>query len=161
GGLNSYYRLNGRNYDVGLHALTNFAPRGAKHGPLPRLLRQLRVAWDDLELAEQVGSAIDFPGARLSFNNEPVFFESEIARAFPAEQDHYQRMLAQLLDYDQLTQPEAGLSARQILTATFSNPLLAEMLICPVLFYGGAREHDLDWGSFSVLFRAIFLEGLA
>ncbi len=44
GGLNSYYRLDDRNYDVGLHALTNFAPRGAKHGPLPRLLRQLRLS---------------------------------------------------------------------------------------------------------------------
>ncbi len=53
GGLNSYYRLDDRNYDVGLHALTNFAPRGAKHGPLPRLLRQLRISWDELELAEQ------------------------------------------------------------------------------------------------------------
>ena len=26
GGLNSYYRLDGRNFDVGLHALTNFSP---------------------------------------------------------------------------------------------------------------------------------------
>jgi phytoene dehydrogenase-like protein len=161
GGLNSYYRLNGRNYDVGLHALTNFAPRGAKHGPLPRLLRQLRIAWDDLELAEQAESAIDFPGVRLSFNNDRAFLESEIARAFPAERDHYQRLLAQLLDYNQLARPEAAASARQVLEAAFSDPLLSEMLICPVLFYGGAREHDLDWGSFSVLFRAIFLEGLA
>ncbi len=29
------------------------------------------------------------------------------------------------------------------------------------MFYGSPREHDLDFGSFSVLFRAIFLEGLA
>ncbi len=61
GGLNSYYRLDGRNYDVGLHALTNFAPRTAKQGPLPRLLRQLRLSWDDFELAEQSGSVIAFP----------------------------------------------------------------------------------------------------
>src|SRR2546428_14169912 len=83
GGLNSYYRLEGRNYDVGLHALTNFAPRGAKHGPLPRLLRQLRLGWDDFELAEQNGSAIDFPGVRLWFNNDPALLLSEIERAFP------------------------------------------------------------------------------
>src|SRR5215831_14644669 len=69
GGLNSYYRLEGRNYDVGLHALTNFAPRGAKHGPLPRLLRALRIGWDELELAEQAGSVIAFPEAQLRFNN--------------------------------------------------------------------------------------------
>ncbi len=35
------------------------------------------------------------------------------------------------------------------------------MLLCPVLLYGSPREHDLDFGSFSVLFRSIFLEGLA
>ena len=40
GGLNSFYRLGGRNYDVGLHAVTNFAPRGTRKGPLARLLKQ-------------------------------------------------------------------------------------------------------------------------
>src|SRR5262249_50070184 len=90
-----------------------------------------------------------------------AFLAAEIDRIFPSERDNFQRLLNQMLDYDQLARPEATRSARQILAATFSNPLLAEMLICPVLFYGGGREHDLDWGSFSVLFRAIFLEGLA
>src|SRR2546430_15382815 len=85
GGLNSYYRLDGRNYDVGLHALTNFAPRGSKHGPLPRLLRQLRLNWDDFELAQQRGSAIVFPDIRLRFSNDRSLLESEIARAFPAQ----------------------------------------------------------------------------
>ena len=47
GGLNSFYRQNGRNYDVGLHAVTNYAPTGSRKGPLFRLLRQLRIAWDE------------------------------------------------------------------------------------------------------------------
>jgi len=42
GGLNSFYRLGGRNFDVGLHAVTNFTPKGTRKGPLARLLRQLR-----------------------------------------------------------------------------------------------------------------------
>jgi phytoene dehydrogenase-like protein len=161
GGLNSYYRLDGRNFDVGLHALTNFSPRGAKHGPLARLLRQLRIPWDDFQLAEQIGSSIVFPGARLKFNNDPASFASEIARAFPKQCDEYQAMLNRLLDYDQLGSPIAAGSAREILADTIHDPLLVEMLLCPVMFYGGAQEHDIDWGSFSVLFRAIFLEGLA
>ena len=37
GGLNSFYRLRGRDYDVGLHAVTNFTPKGARKGPLARL----------------------------------------------------------------------------------------------------------------------------
>jgi phytoene dehydrogenase-like protein len=41
------------------------------------------------------------------------------------------------------------------------DPLLREMLFCPLLFYGGAREHDMDFDMFSIMFRSIFLEGLA
>ena len=41
GGLNSFYRLRNRNYDVGLHAVTNYAEPGTKQGPLSKLLRQL------------------------------------------------------------------------------------------------------------------------
>jgi phytoene dehydrogenase-like protein len=28
------------------------------------------------------------------------------------------------------------------------------------MYYGSAREHDMDWGQFSIMFRSIFLEGL-
>ena len=38
GGLNSFYRLRQRNYDVGLHAITNYAEPGTKAGPLSKLL---------------------------------------------------------------------------------------------------------------------------
>ena len=48
-----------------------------------------------------------------------------------------------------------------MLAGTLGDPLLREMLLCPVMFYGSASEHDLDWASFSVLFRSIFLEGLS
>ncbi|MBN8624063.1 MAG: NAD(P)-binding protein, partial [Planctomycetes bacterium] len=70
GGLNSFYRLDGRNYDVGLHAVTNFTPKGTKKGPLARLLRQLRFSWDDFALKPQLGSRIAFPSASLEFSNE-------------------------------------------------------------------------------------------
>ena len=43
GGLNSFYSLEGRKYDVGLHALTNWVPEGAKGAPLVKLMRQLRI----------------------------------------------------------------------------------------------------------------------
>ena len=38
GGLNSFYRLRKRNYDVGLHAVTNYAEPGTRQGPLSKLL---------------------------------------------------------------------------------------------------------------------------
>ena len=43
GGLNSFYQFQGHQFDVGLHAMTNYAPRGAKGLPLTRLLKQLRI----------------------------------------------------------------------------------------------------------------------
>src|SRR5262245_36567575 len=67
GGLNSFYRLDHRNHDVGLHAVTNFTPAGARRGPLARLLRQLRFRWEEFALRPQRESAIAFPGARLRF----------------------------------------------------------------------------------------------
>jgi phytoene dehydrogenase-like protein len=70
GGLNSFYRLRGRDYDVGLHALTNITPKGTKTGPLARMLRQLRLKWDDFAISPQDGSEIVFPSARLRFDDE-------------------------------------------------------------------------------------------
>jgi phytoene dehydrogenase-like protein len=53
-----------------------------------------------------------------------------------------------------------GVSAREVVSSIISDPLLVEMLFCPLMFYGSAREHDMDWGQFSIMFRSIFLEGL-
>src|ERR1700759_2411865 len=70
GGLNSFYRLGGRNYEGRLHCTPNFAAKGPRKGPLARLLRQLRFSWDDFSLAPQIGSTIAFPGVSLRFNNQ-------------------------------------------------------------------------------------------
>lgn len=161
GGLNSFYRQGGRNYDVGLHAVTNYTPKGARKGPLARLLRQLRFSWDDFGLAPQLMSEIAFPGARLRFNNDFEFFKSEIRRAFPAERDNFERMVGAIADYDELGQAEDDRSAREFVSAHIRDPLLVEMLFCPLMYYGSAREHDMDFGQFSIMFRAIFLEGFA
>jgi phytoene dehydrogenase-like protein len=161
GGLSSFYRRGGRNLDVGLHAMTNYAPKGSRTGPLVRLLRQLRLAWEELALAPQVGSAIMFPGLSVRFNNNFELFESEVHRHFPREKDNFRRLVTQLFDYDQLGLPHTDRSARAVVSEIINDPLLVEMLFCPVLFYGGAKEHDIDFGQFSVLFRSIFLEGLA
>ncbi len=161
GGLNSFYRTGGRNYDVGLHAVTNFTPPGTKKGPLARLLRQLRFRWEDFELSPQVGSAIAFPGARLGFTNDIDYLRSEIARVFPSQRDQFESLLGQLTDYDDLNQDNFGGSARDFLNRTFSEPLLVEMLLCPLMWYGNARENDMDFGQFCIMFRSIFLEGFA
>src|SRR5437773_10439709 len=58
GGLNSFYSLAGRRYDVGLHAMTNFVRPGVKGTPLGKLLRQLRIDRDEFALCEQRQSRV-------------------------------------------------------------------------------------------------------
>lgn len=161
GGLNSFYRLDGRNYDVGLHAVTNYAVKGTKKGPLARLLRQLRMSWDEWPLFPQVGSRIAFPDVALDFTNDFDFLRSQVHRAFPAQKDNFERLVAEIADYDDLDFASADRSARQIVSSIITDPLLVEMLFCPLMYYGSAREGDMDFAQFSIMFRSIFMEGLA
>ena len=161
GGLNSYYRQGGRNYDVGLHAMTNFAPKGTRSGPLSRLMKHLRFTWDELGLVPQIGSAIAFPGIRLLFDNHFELFESEVRRHFPKQIDGLQKMVKELVGYDQLGLSSMSNSAREFVSQHITDPLLADMIFCPLLYYGGARERDMEFGQFCVMFRSIFLEGFA
>src|SRR5688500_12549470 len=116
GGLNGFYRLRGRDYDVGLHALTNVTPKGAKRGPLARLLRQLRLSWDDFAISPQIGSEIVFPGVRLRFDNDLDLFRAEVAREFPAQVENFERLIAEVAEYDDLNETHAAISARSRLS---------------------------------------------
>ena len=161
GGLNSFYRMGGRDYDVGLHAMTNFARKGEKKGPLAKLIRQLRFGWEDFKLAEQVGSSIRFPEVSLDFNNDIELLESEIATHFPAQVDGFRSLSESLLDYSDMDggDPNFMRSARDVMAEHIDDPLLIEMLLCPLMWYGNARENDMDFGQFCIMFRACYLEG--
>ena len=161
GGLNSFYRMNGRDYDVGLHAVTNFTEKGAKKGPLARILRQLRFKWDDFSLSPQKGSRVVFPSAELRFDNDLDLLRSEVARAFPNQVDNFESLVAKIVDYDDLDQEAFEISGRQVLNSTISEPLLIEMILCPLMWYGNADSHDMAWGQFCIMFRSIFFEGFA
>ncbi len=161
GGLNSFYRQDGRDFDVGLHAVTNYTPKGAKRGPLARLLRQLRFRWEDFALAPQAGSSIAFPDVQLRFTNDFELFEAEVAAKFPQQKDNLRKLVARLIDYDDLDGELYHRSTREILAETITDPLLCEMILCPIMWYGNAREHDMDFGQFCIMFRSIFLEGFA
>ncbi|HVC92499.1 MAG TPA: NAD(P)-binding protein [Pirellulales bacterium] len=161
GGLNSFYRLDGRNHDVGLHAVTNFTPKGTKKGPLASLLRQLRIGWDEFALVPQIGSRIAFPGVTLDFTNDFELLRSQIHGKFPSQKDNFERLVGQIADYDDLDLVHSDRSAREAVSAVITDPLLVEMLFCPLMFYGSARERDMDYAQFCVMFRSIFCEGLA
>jgi phytoene dehydrogenase-like protein len=161
GGLNSFYRLRGRNYDVGLHAVTNYAPPGSKSGPLAKLLKQLRLRWDDFALAPQVGSSIRFPGRTLRFTNEFDFFRDQVRTVFPDQIDRFNSLVAAIDSFDELNLSQEPISARKVLNEHLSDPVLIDMLFCPLMFYGSARPCDMDFSQFVIMFKSIFEQGFA
>jgi len=161
GGLNSFYSQAGRKFDVGLHAMTNYVPKGTKGTPLTKLLRQLRIPYDALDLCPQNGSRIHFPGCQLGFNNDFAFFESEVARAFPKQIDGFRALAEEVRTLDAFNLGSMPTSARAAVQRHISDPLLEDMIFCPVMYYGSAQEHDMDYGQFAIMFRSLFFEGFA
>jgi len=89
GGLNSFYVRKGRTFDVGLHAMTNYAPKGARGTPLGKLLKQLRFKHEDFQLCPQTMSQIRFPEKSLNFTNDFEFLKQEVAEQFPDQIDGF------------------------------------------------------------------------
>ena len=161
GGLNSFYGKDGYAFDVGLHALTNFVPKGTRGMPLTRTIKQLRLRYDDLALGEHGHSEILFPGAQLLFSNDFQLLTEEVARVFPTEVDRFRALAREVEETAFEERPTAFQSARAELAKRLNEPLLVEMLLLPTCYYGSAMEDDVEWDQFKVLFSSIFLEGLA
>ncbi|MFN9718602.1 MAG: phytoene desaturase family protein [Planctomycetota bacterium] len=159
GGLNSFYRLRKRNYDVGLHAITNYAEPGTKQGPLSKLLRQLRLSWEDFDLRPQLRSSIVFPQATLHFTNHFTYFVEQIASVFPQQIDGFRRLVTRIAEHDALNLDRQEVSARQVVSEYVKDPLLVDMLFCPLMFYGSATPRDMDFNQFVIMFKSIFHEG--
>ena len=164
GGLNSFYSLAGRKFDVGLHAMTNYVRPGVKGTPLGKLLRQLRIERDEFALCEQKQSRVAFGPAgetSLSFTNDFAVLEADVAENFPAQIDGFRSLVAAVKTFDDVSLEAQPVSARKIVRGYLSDPLLEDMLFCPLMYYGSATEHDMEFGQFVIMFKALFLEGFA
>jgi phytoene dehydrogenase-like protein len=161
GGLNSWYKRGSRILDTGLHAMTNFAVKGDKRKPLGKLLKQLRIPYDDLELIEQSHSLIHYPQAQLRFSNNIEELSESVIDNFPDQSDGWNALLKSIVEYDELKLEYEKQSAREYLSKFLSDPLLCDMLLCPLLSYGSAWENDMDFNQFVIMFKAVFLEGFS
>lgn len=162
GGLNSYYVRKNRVFDVGLHAMTNFSKKGDRSSPLGKLLKQLRFRHEDFRLCQQHRSEIRFPDHSLAFSNEFEFFVEEVARQFPSQIDGFRRLVKIIEEFDELNLNDANpLPSRPVLESCLSDPVLIDMLFCPLMFYGSAREREMDFYQFVIMFKSIFMQGLA
>jgi phytoene dehydrogenase-like protein len=159
GGLNSFYRRGGEWISLGLHAVTNFAPRENRRAPLSRLLRQLRLRREDLDLCPQSFSLVTTPDASLRFTNDFADFAGDVDRAFPAEADGFHALVEHIRNYDSLALDAEHESSRDVLGRFLASADLVDALFQPIMYYGNACERDMDFGQFCVMFQSIFLEG--
>ncbi len=171
GGLSSWHHVKGREISSGLHAFTNYVP-GGRSGPLGKLFRQLRLRPDDLDLRPQRGSSIRFPSATLAFTNDTDVIRNEVAATFPADIDGFDRLRQRIRETDEGELTLAQSSARAVLDDYIREPLLRDMLLCPVMFYGNpggdgvdspanGDRPDMDWLLFCVVWKCIFESGFA
>nr|WP_320011614.1 FAD-dependent oxidoreductase [uncultured Desulfobulbus sp.] len=158
GGLNSYYTRQGRLFETGLHAMTNYAEPRDKRAPLNRLFRQLRLSRKQFTFHQQIASEIHFPDRRLRFSNDPEMLEEAIGQAFPARIDAFRFLKSRIADYDPFT-VVPWRSTRGFLHEILQEPALEDMLLLPLMVYGNAEEEDMDLGQFVIMFRAVFEDG--
>ncbi len=159
GGLNSYYQRGKRQFDVGLHAMTNFAARGERRRPLTKLLKQLRISHDQLQLQQQQHSVIHFPDAQLKFSNDFDLFRDSIHTHFPSQVDGLNQLLKTIEAFNETALDNPYQSAKQVVSTYIKDERLLEMIFCPLLIYGSAWEEDMDFSQFVIMFKSIFLEG--
>ena len=158
GGLNSYYYRNGRLFETGLHAMTNFAKPDQKRAPLNILLRQLKLSRKKFTTYPQFGSEINFPDTQLRFSNDFSEFQDSIAHSFPHSVNGFNKLTSLVKEYDPF-KASPWLSARERLATLIDDQDLIEMILCPLMFYGNSEEYDMDFSQFVIMFQAIFFEG--
>ncbi len=158
GGLNSFYGRGGLMLDAGLHAITNAADDG--RGLFYKLLRQLRIRRDELQICPQRRSVVRLANAELRFSNRLDDVQHAVAAISQADAAAFSELCESASGFDPFAQRADCRSARRVLAATFADQRLVEVLLCPVMSYGCPRQHDMDYHHFLVLFDGIFLQGL-
>ncbi|MBU4154227.1 MAG: FAD-dependent oxidoreductase [Proteobacteria bacterium] len=158
GGLNSYYYRQGHLLETGLHAMTNYAGPEDRAAPLNRLFRQLKLSRKSFQAHQQIGSEIIFPSHCLRFTNDIACLEDEISTCFLSSSPGFSRLVDFVRSYDPFT-VRPWISARVTLKTFIPDPLLCEMLLCPLMIYGNSQEDDMDLAQFVIMFQAVYLEG--
>jgi phytoene dehydrogenase-like protein len=167
GGLNSYFQRRNRDkggirqFDVGLHALTNFVRKGDKGKPFNKLLKQLRLSLDEFKLCPQSHSKIVFPDVTLKFSNDFELLQTEVFEKFPGHKDEFLKLVQIVREFNELDLNLKYESTRARLQTLISDPLLLEMILCPLLIYGSAWEEDMDFAQFVIMFKSLYFEGFS
>ena len=98
------------------------------------------IPFEDFALVPQYQSEIRFPGITLRFNNDFECFIQEVLEHFPAQKDNFLRLVRCIQEYDELDLEAKPMPGRQIVSSFLTDPLLIDMLFCPLMIYGNAAE---------------------
>lgn len=161
GGLNSYYNRGKRKFDVGLHALTNFVQKDERGKPFNKLMKQLRIPYEEFKLSPQKHSLIKFPEHTLKFTNNINELIENIHQTFPSEIDGFLKLLEVIKNFDEVNLNNETIMAKTVVSEYIKDERLSEMIFCPLLIYGSAWENDMDFSQFVIMFKSIFLEGFS
>ncbi len=161
GGLNSYYKRGKREFDVGLHALTNTVKANERAKPFHKILKQLRITIDDFKLSPQRYSLIQFPEHTLKFTNEFEDFIASIHQNFPQEVDGFLKLTEHIKNFNEVALDNKSYMAKDVVRTFIKNEELIEMVFCPLLIYGSAWENDMDFSQFAIMFKSIYFEGFS
>lgn len=161
GGLNSYYKRGKREFDVGLHALTNTIKSQDRGKPFHKILKQLRLSLDDFKLSPQRYSLIQFPEHTLRFSNEFEELISSIHKNFPHDVDGFLKLTEHIKNFNEVALDNKTYMAKDVVRNFIKNEELIEMIFCPLLIYGSAWENDMDFSQFAIMFKSIYFEGFS
>ncbi|MCH8829267.1 MAG: NAD(P)/FAD-dependent oxidoreductase, partial [Planctomycetes bacterium] len=84
-----------------------------------------------------------------------------IAEQFPHQIDRFRRLLERIDRHDELALDRQAISGRAVVGDYLTDPVLVDMLFCPLMFYGSATPGDMDFNQFVIMFKSIFREGFA
>jgi len=104
---------------------------------------------------------VRFPDRVLRFTNDASALMDEVAREFPAQADAFREFVRRVTAYDDSLFDIPYAATRPILRDALRDPVLIDMILCPIMFYGSAEERDMDFMQFVTLFKSIYLEGFA
>ncbi|MDD3953815.1 MAG: phytoene dehydrogenase, partial [Lentisphaeria bacterium] len=147
--------------DVGLHALTNYVAAGQRGAPLNKMLRQLRLRREDLDLRPQTYSLVEFPGHQLRMSNDFAAFSNEINEKFPDQAEGFRRLAEYIRTSDCFASQAPFQSARKVVSSYLTSEALQEILFMPLMYYGNPCVEDMDFKQFCIMFHSIYLEGFS
>jgi phytoene dehydrogenase-like protein len=132
-----------------------------KGKPFNKLMKQLRIPYEEFKLSPQNYSLIQFPDKTLKFTNEISALIEDISKNYPEEVDGFIRLLEHIKNFDEVNLNNEVVMAKTVVAHFIKDNSLIEMIFYPLLIYGSAWENDMDFSQFVIMFKSIFLEGFS